>query len=1086
LPINLKDLYLFFIFTQRKQLRMRKLYLFLTLIFLGFGIESSATHVVGGAITYEHLGGATYRLTFKMYKDCGSAVNPNPAQFPNNVALAVYDGTGNFIQTVNLPYPGQDTLNPSIDTCAFDPGVCVSQAIYTKVVNNLYPGTGGYHLVYQYCCRNQSIDNLPNAGGGIATSYHAYVPDNSIYLTNSSPLWENFPPVFVCANNPLEFDHGATDPDGDSLAYKLYHPFDDGAFTWVPSATSAPNEPNFNLVPYNAGYDFESPLEPSAPANTLEIDINTGVMNYAAGANPIVGQHVVGIMVEEWRNGVLLSRIYRDFQFNVLNCPPPALAGIGPVDACNGTSIQMINNSTSSANGFEWDFGDGSPNSTQYAPSHTYPSQGPYTITLYAQAGTPCADTATLDINISDVTADFTTVDTVCVQDPVNFVDNSSSTGATTVNQWNWNFGDASQSNLPNPSHTYTAGGDFTVQLIATSSAGCKDTTTVDLHVQAFPVADAGPDTTACENNPLINLNGSSGTATGGLWLGQGGTFNPGPTDLNASYTPSQAELDSGYTILTLSTTGNGYCPADGDSLLITFVTGPSVDAGPDLQVCSDTSQVPLNGTVVVAGGGQWTTSGTGSFSPTDDDLNASYIPTSADTAAGSVMIYLTTTQNANCIAATDSMEITFFDPPTMSILAEDTACQGDFIVLDGNTTTGAGFWLTDGSGTFTVGDSTVQTSYEPSAADDANGQVTFVFQTLNNGGCQQLIDSLVVDILPSPTPDFTFTEVCLNDPSTFTDNSTSTDPITGYEWLFDGGNSDLNQNTSFTFGTPGTHDVSLIVYTQNGCSDTLNQNVEVHYLPEVGFVNTTPCLNGGSLFNDTSSVTNSSIVAWNWNFGDGNSDTVQNPLNVYGAAGTYSVTLVATSAFGCVDSATQTTTVLPGPTADFSANPEAVNMFEDIFFTDLSTPQASINSWFWDFGDNSGTSTIQNPTYAYSDTAGTFSVLLVVSDTNGCADSLYKDVVVFMPPIVPSGFSPNGDGENDILYVYGGPYKELQFEIYNNWGQLIFVSTDETLGWDGTYKNVDQPMSVYVYKVRAVTQDDVINELHGDVTLLR
>ncbi|HLC83143.1 MAG TPA: gliding motility-associated C-terminal domain-containing protein, partial [Bacteroidia bacterium] len=86
-----------------------------------------------------------------------------------------------------------------------------------------------------------------------------------------------------------------------------------------------------------------------------------------------------------------------------------------------------------------------------------------------------------------------------------------------------------------------------------------------------------------------------------------------------------------------------------------------------------------------------------------------------------------------------------------------------------------------------------------------------------------------------------------------------------------------------------------------------------------------------------------------------------------------------------------------------------------------------------------------------------------------------------------------NGDGENDMFYVYGGPFKEIEFRIYNNWGELIFESTDATTcgnhtcaGWDGKRKGIDQALGVYVYTVIGITEDDKEHKISGDVTLLR
>jgi hypothetical protein len=163
---------------------MKKLLLLLLLCISGY---SMATHVIGGEIVYQHIGGSSYILTVKLYRDC----DPASVDFPMSTTVLVDEGDGTPYTTFNLPMLGRDTLNPELDTCAFDPGICVEEAIYSSVVS-LPPGSQGYHLYYQICCRNGSIDNISNPLNARETFY-AYVPDNNIYLTNSSPCNYKFP-----------------------------------------------------------------------------------------------------------------------------------------------------------------------------------------------------------------------------------------------------------------------------------------------------------------------------------------------------------------------------------------------------------------------------------------------------------------------------------------------------------------------------------------------------------------------------------------------------------------------------------------------------------------------------------------------------------------------------------------------------------------------------------------------------------------------------------------------------------------------------------------------------------------------------
>jgi gliding motility-associated-like protein len=949
----------------------------------------------------------------------------------------------------------------------------VEEAIYTTIVNNLPPNPGGYHLYYTTCCRNGSLVNCNNPLN-TGEAFYTFIPDNNVYLTNSSPQWKNFTPVFVCQGNPLIFDHGATDKDGDSLAYSFYNPFHNTAPTFPGNVAT------FTPIVYNGGYTWNDPLG----GGGFAVDPTTGVIT---GTPPALGQYVVGVKVDEFRNGVKINTVYRDFQFNVINCPPIPEPGIGPTTGCSGLAIPFTNTSTPlTGNSFYWDFGDLSTTtdtSNLTHPTYAYPTIGTYVVMLVAQAWTPCADTIYDTLTVSGITPDFTYTDSACVNDPVNFFDNSTPTINATVNSWSWDFGDAGSAIIPTPTHTYTTPGTYSVQLIVGTDAGCVDSITQTIFVQSLPVAVA-TDTFACMSNPVTNLNGAVIGASGGLWVGAGG-FNPGTNDLNAAYTPTAGELTAGFATLVLSTTGNGLCPAASDTMTLSFTTGITANAGNDISVCKDSAAVPLAGTIVTASGGQWVSSGTGTFVPNPFDMNAQYVPSSADTAAGSVNIFLNSVGNGNCLPDSDTLVITFTSTPTASILSNDTACAGSVVVpISASSTTGSGYWQTLGTGYFSPNDSLNSTGYFADSLDNFNGTVTLVFTSTNNGGCQSFSDTLDIALIPAPTADFSFTSVCPNDTVFFNDQSTFVDPIISWDWDFDNSFIDNNQNTSMVYDSAGTYNVSLIVSSTNGCVDTIVQPVLIYAFPNANFGVNGVCEGVNSLFVDSSSVAGSSISTWMWDFGDGvGSDTVQNPSYTYSNSGTYTVNLIVQSAQGCWDTISGPVAIQGPPTAGFTSSPASVMVDENFTFADFSAP--NIVNWQWDFGDTLGTSTDQHPQYSYSN-AGNYLVCLTVTDAMGCLDSLCEEVIVFMPPAVPNAFSPNGQGGNNVFSVLGGPYKELEFRIYNNWGELIFESNEQSNGWDGTRNGVDQPIGVYIYTVRAVTLDDEKHSIKGDVTLLR
>jgi gliding motility-associated-like protein len=156
-----------------------------------------------------------------------------------------------------------------------------------------------------------------------------------------------------------------------------------------------------------------------------------------------------------------------------------------------------------------------------------------------------------------------------------------------------------------------------------------------------------------------------------------------------------------------------------------------------------------------------------------------------------------------------------------------------------------------------------------------------------------------------------------------------------------------------------------------------------------------------------------------------------------------------------------------------------------NVEFTDESINAAS---WLWDFG-NGATSTQQSPTLIYGE-AGVYDIQLIVYSPAGCMDTLNTFVEAYdktLPPIaLPTAFSPNGDNNNDILHILGGPYETVEFKVYNGWGNLVFSTTDPKGGWDGTYQGQDQPIGVYVCTVSGITPDGKLLKLSGNITLIR
>ncbi|MGL4596397.1 MAG: PKD domain-containing protein [Bacteroidia bacterium] len=386
-------------------------------------------------------------------------------------------------------------------------------------------------------------------------------------------------------------------------------------------------------------------------------------------------------------------------------------------------------------------------------------------------------------------------------------------------------------------------------------------------------------------------------------------------------------------------------------------------------------------------------------------------------------------------------------------------------------------------------------------------GYNTLIISGTDNGNpAQTTSGNVVVNVIPGPTALFTSTSVCPNAQMVFNSNGSTSvagnGPINVWHWDFNdpaianGSDTSNVQNPNYVYNTSGTYTVNLTVTDSLGCSDTVNFTVLVYPLPDINF-SATPTSGCAPLcvdFTDLTTVTNSTVTQWAWNFGDGSTSNVQNPNYCYPVDGLYTVTLSATSAEGCTftDSIVNMISVQPGPQAAFTLTPQPATINNPtITFTDQST--GSPSAWEWDFGSNAASSNLQSPTFTYEDT-GTFCVRLVVfGPNNSCPDTTIQCLEI-SPEIliyIPNTFTPNGNGLNDDFMPSFSDVADINtFEMYvfDRWGNLIFTSNDKYTGWDGKVQGSSKlcQTDTYVYKVHIVDRNGQEYDYIGHVNLVR
>ncbi len=632
--------------------KKRIFYLWVLVWLMSLPETSFSSHIVGGELGYTCLGNNNYEITLKVYRDCFNGL----ADYDDPTNVFIYNNsTGSYI-VLPIPFPGATQLsNNTGNPCILvPPNICVEEAVFIYQVN-LPPVPGGYTMVYQRCCRNATIVNIVSPETTGAT-YEATMPDSSLAICNSSPFFVNFPPTLICVDQPFIFDHSALDPDGDSLVYTLCSPYD-GADDLNPMPF--PPVPYNNVVflpPYSA-------TDPMGGAPPMQIDPVSGLLTVTPTA---VGQYVVGVCVEEYRNGNLLSIHRRDFQFNVTTCAlatasinggTNSLGNPAVFNSCDGFTFYFPNNSNN-ATTYYWDFGVPSvtnDTSNEAVPVYTFPDTGLYNITLIVNPGSACGDTAYGIVYVYPVLEANISFPNGCTTDSLLFTDQSTATVGN-INNWYWTFGDGASSFEQNPIHAYDTTGSFFVEIVIGTDLGCLDTVSGIITINEKPEAFADPDTLICYLDTIQLIGSGIGTYQ----------WSP-PYGLSSDTLQTPLASPDVTTSYTLTVTNQWGCQDTAVVLIDVFDTLEAV-AGPDTVICPG-GLVQLNGSGAVYY--NWTPA-----AGLSDPNIANPIA-----APGASTLYMMTTFISSCIDS-DSVYIQVNPLPEIAAGIDQAICIGDSVMI--------------------------------------------------------------------------------------------------------------------------------------------------------------------------------------------------------------------------------------------------------------------------------------------------------------------------------------------------------------------------------------------------------------------
>jgi PKD repeat protein len=699
--------------------------------------------------------------------------------------------------------------------------------------------------------------------------------------------------------------------------------------------------------------------------------------------------------------------------------------------ACpDNNSFQFTNTSSGGATNYLWDFGDGTT-SSDVNPIHSYSYAGFFTVTLIAMNGNGCQDDQIFNQYITihpKPDATITVSDTTSCDPETIFQFSNTSSDATS---WYWYFGDLVSSSLRNPTHVYHNQGLYQVFLVTANSFGCKDTSEKKPLIQTGFTnhGDFSQDVTSgCAPFAVQFYNNNLGV-TSGLWDFGDGNTGVGVVPLH-TYTS-----EGTFTVTYITTSYLGCTDTIIKSNLITVGTTPTVNfSNSNSNGCAPLS-VSFTNNSQNFDSCLWTF-GDGS---TSNAIN----PVHSYPIAGNYSVTLQCWGSNGCEESiTKTNLITTTSPNAIVNGTNRIGCpplQTSFNSISQSGTL---------SCNWSFGDGATSTSTNPTHTYSQSGTFDVTLVITDSIGCTDTIVkqgyvqtvNTAANYVPPPV-----TTGCAPVTAQFSD---ATFGSNSWLWDFGDGFTSTIQNPAHTYSTPGTHVISLTMTSSgNGCSQTISNYSTYNILGGyAGFSHTdSPCPPYISTFQDTSL----NAVSWLWNFGDGTTDTTQNPTHEYTSPGYHSVSLKITTADSCTYTVLQNNIVYFHP---FGANFYGITL-DSIFPARVQFMANSVGatSWLWDFGDGTG-STLENPLHTFPVFAP-YAVTLTIS--NGACTLFYD----------PSPFIFGGPDTTPVDTGHGPVYQVQEGCIPFN---VLFTNTvNNAVSWrwdfgDGDTSNVEYPTHTY------------------------
>lgn len=431
--------------------------------------------------------------------------------------------------------------------------------------------------------------------------------------------------------------------------------------------------------------------------------------------------------------------------------------------------------------------------------------------------------------------------------------------------------------------------------------------------------------------------------------------------------------------------------------------------------------------------------------------------------ASGTITYTVTGTNGMTGCENTASVDVAVNDLPVLTASASETdICEGETIILSGGGAT---------SYSWDIPGATDGIAFTPSGL----GTILATVTGSDGAGCSNTASvSFTINEIPTVTGSASDIDVCYGNSVTLTGAGADT-----YTW-----SPAATNGVPFTPGSLGSFTYTVTGTTAAGCSasSTVTFNV-IDCEPVVANIDVAEKVCVGSCITLTD-LSTGPVITWDWDFGGAASpetSTVANPDVCFNSVGTYTISLTVTSALGAISTTTSSIIVNDIPTV----NAEKDTIIEIGGTAELAATASSTGDFSWSPDDFLSCDNCQI-TSANPQESLTYTVYFI--DDNGCtAQDTVMVLVNFKTGVgVPSAFSPNGDGYNDVLFVKGFGIEAMSFTVYNRYGEVVFYSTDQSIGWDGTFKEREENPGVFTWVLQYNFIDGKAGSKKGNTTLIR